>query len=396
VKRVIYCTISSANYLPRTLALKESVERHRRGADFRILLCEHPRVVRELEAELKQEFYSPDEIGCPQWRQMAFYYDCMEFNTAVKPYFLRTLMAEGADAVIYFDPDIIVFGGLEECEAALEKHDAILTPHLSEPMEDDGHTPPLVDFNRVGQFNLGFCGFARNERTERSLRWWANRCERDCISDLSQGLFTDQAWANLFASFLDVKILRSQAYNMAYWNIFQRTLSRGADGRWMTGDGPLVFFHFSGLPLNQVSLVSRHQTRVRAPEGTPLHQILSEYAQQLQRSPYAPLESFEYSFSRFTDGTVIPLWLRRRFREMSSPERALVANPFAERGMLERMQELVNVPPPPGSPGHPMPLRYKAADFLNTQVKRQMPGLHTNAKLAASRVSAGLKRILRS
>ncbi|WP_224245720.1 hypothetical protein [Hyalangium gracile] len=396
MKRVIYCTIASANYLPRVFALKESIERNRRGADVRILLCEHPRVVRELEEELKQEFYAPDEIGCPQWRQMAFYYDCMEFNTAVKPFFLKTLMDEGADAVVYFDPDIVVFGGLEELESSLETHDAILTPHLCEPMEDDGHTPALIDFNRVGQFNLGFIGFARNERSERSLRWWANRCERDCISDLSQGLFTDQAWANLFASFLEVKILRSQAYNMAYWNLSQRKLSRAADGRWMTGDGPLVFFHFSGLPLNQVSLVSKHQTRVRAPEGTPLHQILGEYAQQLQRSPYAPLESFEYSFSRFTDGTVIPLWMRRRFRDMSGPERALVANPFAERGMLERMQELLNVPPPPGSPGNPLPLRYKAVDFLNEQVKRQMPALHTNAKQAASRVSAGLKRILRS
>lgn len=393
MKRVIYSTICSANYLPRALALKESVERHRRGADFRILLCEHPRTVRALEEELRLEFYAPDEIDCPQWRKMAFYYDCMEFNTAVKPYFLRTLLAEGADAVIYLDPDILLFSGMEECEAALETHDAILTPHLTEPMEDDGHTPALVDFNRVGQFNLGFIGFARNERTERALRWWANRCERDCISDLSQGLFTDQAWANLFASFLDVKILRSQAYNMAYWNIFQRSLSRGADGRWVTGDGPLVFFHFSGLPMQQLTLVSKHQTRVRAPEGSPLHQILSEYAQLLQRSPYAPLESFEYTFSRFTDGAVIPLSLRRRFRDMSGLEGALVANPFAERAMLERMQELVNVPPPPGSPENPLPLRYKAVDFLNTHVKRQLPAIHANAKLAASRMARGLRRI---
>ncbi len=396
MKRVIYCTIASANYLPRVLALKESIERNRRGADVRILLCEHPRVVRELEAELELEFYAPDEINCPQWRQMAFYYDCMEFNTAVKPFFLQKLMAEGAESVIYFDPDIIVFGGLEECESALEAHDAILTPHLCEPMEDDGHTPALLDFNRVGQFNLGFCGFAHNERSERSLHWWANRCERDCISDLSQGLFTDQAWANMLASFLDVKVLRSQAYNMAYWNFAQRTLARGADGRWMTGDGPLVFFHFSGLPLGTVSLVSKHQSRVRAPEGTPLYQILSDYAQQLQRSPYAPLESFEYSFSRFTDGTPISLGLRRRFREMSAPERSLVANPFAERGLLERMQELLGNPPAPGSPGNPLPLRYKAVDFLNEHVKRQMPGLHTNAKQAARRVSQGIKRILRS
>ena len=115
MKRVIYCTISSANYLSRTLALKESVERHRRGADFRILLCEHPRTVRALEEELGLEFYGPDEIDCPQWRKMAFYYDCMEFNTAVKPYFLRTLLAEGADAVIYLDPDILLFSGMEAC-----------------------------------------------------------------------------------------------------------------------------------------------------------------------------------------------------------------------------------------------------------------------------------------
>jgi hypothetical protein len=385
----VYCTIASANYLPQITALVSSIRRTRPGADVRILLCEEPAAVRELAAKLGEPFVAPDAIGCPEWRELAFYYDVMEFNTAVKPWFLETLLRDGADAVVYFDPDILVYGGLEEIEQQAGSHDVILTPHLSDVLDDDGRTPSVLQYNRVGQFNLGFIGFRAGERTRRALRWWQDRCREDCVSDLPSGLFVDQSWANLFASFLDARILRSERFNMAYWNVFQRTLRREGS-TWVTGDGPLSFFHFSGLDLRDVEAVSRHQDRLRAPAGTPLREILEEYRGLLEASPVASYRTFPYSFATFRDGTAIPMRLRRRFRALSAIERRELADPFAERTFLESLVELdfrrargsrlarfaalLHVEPPDrNSPAY---------DRINTAIKRRFPRLHGAAKEA--------------
>jgi len=406
LSQTVYCTIASANYMPQIMALKESLLRHNPGARFEILLCEHPAVVRELSAELHQEFYRPDNIGCPDWLHMAFYYDCMEYNTALKPFFLQQLFAEGADRVVYIDPDIAVYGSMAELEKLLDEHPLVLTPHICRPLEDDGLRPPLTQIHVVGQFNLGFGAFRRTPEVEEVLRWWANRCLRDCISDLPAGIFVDQSWAAFFVSFVpDAKVLRSEAYNMAYWNVFQRSLWRDGD-TWMTNDGPLVFFHYSGFTKNEIELVSRHQNRVRAEPGTPLHTLLSSYAELMVNSPYKSLEKFPYSFARFRDNSPITQVLRRRFRAMSDVERRLITNPFAERALLEGMQVVVGLD---GTTrelehlrheverlrhevgqlrsdnermrgGQPRELRYRAADALNNLVKQRVPGLHGPAK----------------
>jgi hypothetical protein len=190
-----------------------------------------------------------------------------------------------------------VYGALGELEALALAHDAVLTPHVCAPLEDDGRVPSALDINRTGQFNLGFAAFRAGPQTDRALRWWENRCRTACVADAENGIFVDQGWANLFASFLDVKVLRSEAFNMAYWNVHQRTLRRDEDGRWVTADGPLVFFHFSGLEAARVEEVSKYQNRVRAEPGTPLRAILDDYVRTIAESPWAAWRSRPYSLA---------------------------------------------------------------------------------------------------
>lgn len=327
--KIAYCTIASANYLPKVRVLEESLAAHNPGASFYILLCERPEVCNSMSKEVDRVFVSPDEV-CSDWLQMAFYYDITEYNTALKPYLLEYLMERGYDAVFYFDPDIEVFGSLTQLESLAEIHDLILTPHVCQPMPLDGLKPGIDEIIKAGQFNLGFIGISDSTEAKKALHWWQEACLEHCLFDGKRGLFVDQFWAAALPSFIQkFHCLRDSGYNMAYWNVFQRTLAIG-DGRWMTDCGELKFFHFSGLAEN-LSQVSRHQNRVTAPSGSPLHEILASYRERTGNNEWSRHAKHVYSFSQYSDGQMISTDERRQFLQLSQIQRYVLADPFASR-----------------------------------------------------------------
>ena len=120
----------------------------------------------------------------------------MELSTAVKPFLLRQLFARGHGKVLYIDPDIWVFRPLDELFAWLDESDVLLTPHLTGPL-GDGHYPDERDILLSGTYNLGFLGIADTEQVDALLRWWSERCEFLCVSDITHGMFVDQRWMDL-------------------------------------------------------------------------------------------------------------------------------------------------------------------------------------------------------
>ena len=46
------------------------------------------------------------DLGLPDFERLAYKYDVMELSTALKPTFLKRMMAEGFERVVYLDPDI--------------------------------------------------------------------------------------------------------------------------------------------------------------------------------------------------------------------------------------------------------------------------------------------------
>ena len=75
--------------------------------------------------------------------------------------------------------------------------------------------------------------------------------------DVTEGIFVDQKWINLFPCFSDdIRILRLPGCNMAYWNLHERKLSKSVDG-WLVNDlSRLMFFHFSNLdPLDKEGIM---------------------------------------------------------------------------------------------------------------------------------------------
>lgn len=334
-----YCTIASANYLAKVQALMSSLERHQPLVQIEVLLCETPEVCRRISAETKRAFRSPEDV-CPNWREMSFYYGVIEFNTALKPFLMEWLIERGFSSVIYFDPDIEIYSSLESIERLMQDFDVILTPHASKPVPQDGKRPAMDDYIRAGQFNLGFIGMAGTENGRSMLRWWQKVCGDRCLFDPSHRFFVDQFWAAAFASFAErCCVLRDPGCNVAYWNIFQRDLTRVA-GHWLVDGKPLRFFHFSGLSEGDLTKVSRYQDRVQALPGSLLLELLEGYTERVAEMPWQMYASTPYSFQRYSDGHEISAEDRRNYLFLSPAERIDIGNPFDARQAVQRIVKI--------------------------------------------------------
>lgn len=326
--KTIYCTISAANYLPRVQVLRDSLAKQGH-TDLRVLLIEHPGRVKQIQNDLPDyRFVSPEQVGVPQWVHMAFYYNILEYSTALKPAFIRSLMPEGN--VVYLDPDIEVFSPLTEIEESLETHDIVVTPHVSKPLPDDGKSPHLREIVKKGQFNLGFIGVKSTPANQALMDWWQDVLIEGAAHSERVGTFTDQFWAAILVSFAERShILRSARYNLAYWNIGLHNLSWDGSSTPQTEDGPLGFYHYSGVSRERISDISVHQNREHALPGSPLFRLLTQYVNQLDTSPLSRFSKYPYSFSHYSTQQPILQSHRLAFLHLSALNRKQVLNPFA-------------------------------------------------------------------
>jgi len=222
----VACTIVANNYLAYARVLATSFRDRHPDGRFHVLIVDRRSPEIDYEGEPFESWFVED-LGIPGFSHLAFRYSILELSTAVKPWFLRHLHERtGCSSALYLDPDILVLGPLDELYARLERADVVLTPHITEPLED-AFTPGERDFLLSGIYNLGFLGIAFGERTLRFVDWWHRRLEHFCLHAVDKGLFVDQRWMDLAPAFLDrVDVLREPGWNVAYWNLSHHRLAQ--------------------------------------------------------------------------------------------------------------------------------------------------------------------------
>lgn len=326
---VVFFTIVAKNYLAYARTLCQSIARHHPEAAIYVGLSD-----RDDGSVVKQsvdpfEVVTVAQLGLPDAESFAYRYDVIEFSTAIKPYMFRWLFQHtGAPAIVYLDPDILVLSPLTKVLALLEQGaNAVLTPHLTDRM-DDGLNPNEINMLRVGVYNLGFIGVARGSEGTRLVDWWCDRLERGAVVNLEQGLFTDQKWADLMPSLFDgVAILRSPAYNVAYWNLVHRTVSC-RNGIWLANDEPISFFHFSGVDPGHPEQFSKHQNRYNLNTIGSLQRLYEEYLDLLTDNGYFEAVKTPYGFGTLLEGTRIHRAMREYFRRQLDHAGTAIDAPF--------------------------------------------------------------------
>ena len=310
-------TICAINYLPFATVLGRSFLNYHENSNFYVLVTDGD--TKEFKREKDFRYITPQnlELENSKFKNMSFYYDVTELATALKPSALKFLLHSGSKKVIYLDPDIEIFGSLDEVSQALDENYIVLTPHTLEPIPRDQLRPSEVDILCSGTFNLGFIGISNSKPTEVFLNWWEERLEFDCISNPKEMLFTDQRWIDFVPSYFDYHVLRHPGYNVAYWNLHERVLSQNGE-KIYANNLELKFFHFSGYNPNKPWILSKYvsdKPRVLVSKNPLLSFICSRYGEQAKSFGWNQTGADEYGFDKFENGKRIPKGLRRLYRE---------------------------------------------------------------------------------
>ena len=313
MSKTCFFTIVSNNYRHFARTLVASVRAHNPDLDAFVAICDGAydgRAPRDDFTEL-----SIRELGLPQFDRFTFQYTILELNTAIKPWVIAALFARGYERVIYFDPDIKVYGAVTPILDRLGHAQIVLTPHLTGRL-DDGRKPTELQILQSGSYNLGFIALRRTDETRRFVDWWQGKLERDCVVDIPRGLFTDQKWIDLVPGMYGgVAIERDAGWNVAYWNLNHRDVTRDADGLTRVDGRPLLFFHFSGFAPG-AKLLSKHQDRFAMDDLPPAVRALTDdYAADLDANGIEACRTLPYAFGRFPGGEAIPDLVRRCYRE---------------------------------------------------------------------------------
>jgi len=163
-------------------------------------------------------------------------------------------------------------------------------------------------------------------------------------AEVERGLFVAQKWLDLAPGlFPGVAILRHDGWNVAYWNLRQRTVRREHDRLTVNGV-PLRFVHFSGVEPTMPGYVSKYDGRLTLDAVGDAAPLIERYRETLRTNGQDAFERAPYAFGTFADGTPIPDAARFLYRRSADLQEACGADPFAHPEHFRGVRDHVRGP----------------------------------------------------
>jgi hypothetical protein len=323
-----FCTIISKNYLAYARTLGKSIKQHHPNDIFFVLIVDKI----ENKFDINQEDFvvvNLNVLNIKNFDDFSFKYSVVELSTAVKPYLLEYLIDYySLKKIIYLDPDIYVYQSLDYLFSLLDSYSGILTPHITQSYPEDNK---IMQDNHIllsGLYNLGFIAISNSDSAKSLIKWWQNKLYEQCIIDQSNGLFVDQKWMDFTPIMFDnIYILKKSGYNIAYWNLHQNTIEL-KDAIWHCNNQPLYFYHFSGIQLDQLELISKYQTRFTLLNKPELNLLFKNYRQCLIENNYYECIKWIYTYDYYNSGKKISTKDRKAYYKLGKLRQNLFPNPF--------------------------------------------------------------------
>jgi len=283
IKKTVFCTIITPDYMPFALALHESLGEWHPGARMVALVAGEEGEVKgrgslperanfsvlfasDLHGDVKNEAIFRKYYG----------HDADAFRWASKPGLMRHLLRDqDNENVVFCDPDILFTASCNELLGCLGEFRLALTPHHHwiDPAED----AKRLRVYRTGFFNAGFV--AASAEADPILEWWQESCATACDRESHHGLYVDQRYLDVMPFLFDgVKVVHDSRYNVGGWRM-DRFLTARPDVWPLPQEHAAAFLHFTSL-----------DERVALPG--PAERVLADYSARLQRHglPYSFLD----------------------------------------------------------------------------------------------------------
>lgn len=239
-----FCTYADHRFLPRALALVESLRKG--GKEFRLwFLCLSPEcheLLKRLDdanieaVSLEElEAFDPALLAVKPERSRAEYIFTL---TAAWMVFLFDRHPQ-IDLLTYLDADLYFFGDYEGVFAELGDASIGIIEHR--------HARPNSDRLQYGRFNVGWVSIRKDEDGLCCVRRWREQCIEWCHDRVEDGKFGDQKYLDEWPErYNRVKIIDHPGANLAPWNLGRHEV--GGTRGFPTADGqPVLFYHFTNM-----------------------------------------------------------------------------------------------------------------------------------------------------
>lgn len=240
------CTISTQSHLYKSQALLDSASKYT-DADLFCLITDVEQAITDLPFHIN----ILSDLQSEKANKLKNKYKDDKLRWALKSVYLRYLLEQGYDQVIYVDNDIFFYDSPDFLFERLNTANFLLTPHFYDSSPAQNQNWLEANF-RVGLYNAGFIG--ANKNAIPILDWWANCCLYNVKKAFWRGLFDDQKYLDLVPVLFDkVEIVKHRGCNFAGWNSRTSELKRNNDNELIVQNDQLIFIHFATLSMLEFS-----------------------------------------------------------------------------------------------------------------------------------------------
>lgn len=323
------CTVINKAWLAHARALAESLRAHQPDARLSVLIVDSIEGFVDPQRE-PFEILSPTDVGIPEFEAMSVRYNVVELCTALKPWAIRHVLAQG-DVAVQVDSDMRVYAPLSGLTEALIQHSVVLTPHLLRELPNDGREPTELSILSAGAFNTGIIAARPGDESEALMQWWSERLRTGSRLDAARGLVYEQRWADLIPGLFEfVGLWRDPGVNAGYWRAPASSFQR--DGERIRIDGvPLRTFHFTGFEPQRPERLSRYDSRTVLEHEPALAYICARFVEQLDACGHDETSRWPYEFATTASGAPLSPELRDLWDRARSLG-ALQDTPFTHEG----------------------------------------------------------------
>jgi glycosyltransferase involved in cell wall biosynthesis len=316
------CTIVRRRELARARVLASTFAEHHPGAGFTVLVLDADPL--SVDALPHARVVGLSDVAGEAGGILAAANAPGDLAMALLPRLVQTVLADGAETVLYIGAAQRVLGPLHKLAALLAAHQVVLVAHLS----GDRSFETFGEASAREVFNPQLVGVRNGRATADLLAKWP----RYFVENGSAGGAAASAWLDSVPAVADdVVVLRDPAYGADPWSLTELRLD--GDGESLAVDGePVVTFDFSAMRTDDPLAVFDGQDRVNLPSAPALVELCSRHAQELiaagleRDDRYSP-----EAFTRLEGGARLTPTIRRLFvRAVRAGE--LTVSPFTDQG----------------------------------------------------------------
>jgi GT2 family glycosyltransferase/glycosyltransferase involved in cell wall biosynthesis len=362
------CTVINKAWVAYARALAESLRAHQPDARLSVLIVDAIDGFIDPTQE-PFEVLGPHDLEVDDFDAMTVRYGVTELCCALKPSVLAHLL-QREEVVVYLDGDMQLFSPLEGLNDALGAHSLLLSPHLLEPLPNDGLEPSDLAILLAGSFNMGFVAARPTSETQKLLAWWSAHLRTGSRLDPAHAMVFDQRWADLMPGLSGaVGIWRDPGVNFGYWRAATNRLER--DGERILVDGhPLRFAHFTGFDPKLAGRLSKYDNRIALEREPLLAEICAEFARRLEAHGDPETRAWPYGLAYTASGASLTPELRELW-DRGNREGAISQTPFTPEGERDFLRWLAE--PEPTSNAEPLNRLLSALHRASPELRTRFP-----------------------